>query len=325
MIIYLDGPINAGRSTVGAMLASKLPHAVHIEVDHLRHFADCLTLNQAIPYALSDAAMLAAEWSNRGFHVIVSWPIEPLNHYRLSEATASTGTPLFTFTLLPRLDVALSDRGGRPLSAHEQARIREMYKGMYAGGQAVGVVIDNSDQPPAETAQVILDFIKEWRGHETATLASDPAKELTFTTTDRPTTADQAFLRQRIKEFNDDVSTYHRLARRTGKEPLAVLMRDSDTALVGGFLATTYWGWLDIDQLWVAEGWRGLGHGRALMQMGEEAALTRGCRQAQVKTWDFQARGFYERLGYHVVGQQKEYPPGHTFYWLRKALTGHVS
>lgn len=323
MIIYLDGPINAGKSTVGASLARRLPYAVHIEVDHLRHFASRLTLNQAIPYVLSDAAMLTSEWVKRGFQVIVSWPIERVNYHRFAEDVAGTGAPLFTFTLLPRLDVALKDRGARPLSDREQARIREMYSGMYAGGQEVGFLIDNSDQSPAETAQIILDHVKEWPGHEAAILASDPAKELTFTTTDRPTAAEQAYLRQRIKEYNDDVSAHHRLTRRTGKEPLAVLMRDSDAALVGGFLATTYWGWLDIDQLWVAERWRGLGHGRALMQMGEEEALNRGCRQAQVKTWDFQARGFYERLGYHVVGQQQGYPPGHTFYWLRKALTGN--
>ena len=52
----------------------------------------------------------------------------------------------------------------------------------------------------------------------------------------------------------------------------------------------------------------------------EEAALSRGCRLAQVKTWDFQARGFYERLDYHIVGRQKDFPPGQTLFWLRKEL-----
>ena len=79
MIIVLDGPINAGKSTVGAMLADRLAHTVHIEVDALRHFAGCLTLEQAIPHALADAVSLVKTWTLRGFHVVVSWPDERVN------------------------------------------------------------------------------------------------------------------------------------------------------------------------------------------------------------------------------------------------------
>jgi cytidylate kinase len=74
MIIFLDGPINAGKSTVGAILAGQMRQAVHIEVDCLRHFTGGFSLEQAIPFALADAAELANAWVKRGFHVIVSWP-----------------------------------------------------------------------------------------------------------------------------------------------------------------------------------------------------------------------------------------------------------
>ena len=30
------------------------------------------------------------------------------------------------------------------------------------------------------------------------------------------------------------------------------------------------------------------------------------------------ARGFYEKLGYRVVGQMDDYPPGSSYFWLRK-------
>ena len=323
MIIYLDGPINAGKSTVSALLARRMPHTVHIEVDHLRHFANSLTLDQAIPYAFSDAADLTAGWTKRGFHVVVSWPIDRNNHQRLAAALAEAGAPMFTFTLLPRLDIALKDRGQRRLSEQERARIKEMYAGMYAGGRAVGLVIDNSEQTAAETVQTILEHIE---AQSIAATAEPPAGQTlapTFVVSDRPALADVAFIRQRIKEFNDSVSDHHRQGRRTGKEPLAALMRDASGVLTGGLLASIYWGWLDINELWVAERWRGQGYGRKLMGLVEEAALGRGCRLAQVKSWDFQAQGFYERLGYHIVGRQKDFPPGRTFFWLRKELIGN--
>jgi hypothetical protein len=59
-----------------------------------------------------------------------------------------------------------------------------------------------------------------------------------------------------------------------------------------------------------------------MMNTVEQVAIKRGCRMAQVKTWDFQARGFYERFGYTVAGRMDDYPPGHTFYWLRKEFPG---
>jgi GNAT superfamily N-acetyltransferase len=323
VIIYLDGPINAGKSTVGVLLARRMPHTVHIEVDHLRHFAWLLTLDQAIPYALSDATSLAASWIKRGFHVVVSWPINRADHQRITAAIAETGAPLFTFTLLPRLDVALKDRGQRRLSEQERARIREMYAGMYAGDQAVGLLIDNSDQTAAETVQTILEHIKAESTGAAAEPPTGPVSGPRIVISDTPTLADVAFIRQRIKEFNDSVSGHHRQVRRMGKQALAALMRNESGMLIGGLLAGIYWGWLDIDELWVAEDWRGRGHGRKLMGLVEQAALKRDCRLAQVKTWDFQARGFYEQLGYQIVGHQRDFPLGQTFFWLRKELIGN--
>lgn len=320
MIVVLDGPINAGKSTVGAMLARRLPHTVHIEVDDLRHFAGSLTLQQVIPYALADAADLASSWTGRGFHVIVSWPIDKANLHHFAAAAAEAGTPFFAFTLLPRLDIALGNRGQRDLTDAEKARIKEMYAEMYSGGRGAGIIIDNSDQGPEETTQAIMAHIEsKLAGHETPS-AGGEAPDLIFTITGQPAPADVAYIRQRIKEFNDSVSEHHRAARATGKEPLAALLHDSAGQLVGGLIASVYWGWLDIDELWIGERWRGQGLGRTLMKTVEKVAIKRGCRFAQVTTWDFQALGFYEGLGFKVTGCQEDYPPGRTFYWLRKEL-----
>jgi hypothetical protein len=37
-------------------------------------------------------------------------------------------------------------------------------------------------------------------------------------------------------------------------------------------------------------------------------------------TYSFQARGFYEKEGYSVVGEMAGYPPGATYFWMRKDL-----
>lgn len=100
--------------------------------------------------------------------------------------------------------------------------------------------------------------------------------------------------------------------------PLGLALRAPDGALVGGIYGATMWGWLMVDGLWVDEQLRGRGLGRRLVLRAEEAAIDRGCRGAWLGTFDFQARGFYERLGYRVFAEIPDLPPGHMHYHLLK-------
>jgi ribosomal protein S18 acetylase RimI-like enzyme len=77
---------------------------------------------------------------------------------------------------------------------------------------------------------------------------------------------------------------------------------------------------MEVDILWVQEGLRRHGYGRTLLRMAEAEAGTRGCSHVMLTTYSFQARGFYEREGYRVVGEMVDYPPEATYYWMRKDL-----
>jgi GNAT superfamily N-acetyltransferase len=56
------------------------------------------------------------------------------------------------------------------------------------------------------------------------------------------------------------------------------------------------------------------------MAEAEAEALRRGCHAASLDTYSFQARGFYERLGYSVFGIIDDCPPGHSRIYLIKRL-----
>jgi len=101
-------------------------------------------------------------------------------------------------------------------------------------------------------------------------------------------------------------------------QPLNLGLRASDGALVGGLYGATMWRWLLIDGLWVMDALRGRGLGRELMAAAEKEAVERGCAGAWLGTFDFQARGFYERIGYTVFAELPGFPPGHTHYHLLK-------
>jgi GNAT superfamily N-acetyltransferase len=70
----------------------------------------------------------------------------------------------------------------------------------------------------------------------------------------------------------------------------------------------------------VAEPPRGHGYGERLLQAAEKEARTHGCRGVFLSTFSFQARPFYERFGYEVFGELPDYPTGHAYYFMKKAL-----
>jgi len=105
-----------------------------------------------------------------------------------------------------------------------------------------------------------------------------------------------------------------------GVRPLALLIRDASTSVIGGLWGRTAWDWLFVELLFIPETLRGSGLGSDLMRRAEEEARARGCRNAWLDTSSFQALGFYEKLGYRIFGTLQDYPPGHQRHFLQKSL-----
>ena len=93
-----------------------------------------------------------------------------------------------------------------------------------------------------------------------------------------------------------------------------------DGEIAGGIICATHWDWLYVDLMWIREDLRQQGFGERLLSLAEEEARKRGARNSYLDTFSFQAPGFYEKLGYKVYGELRDFPPGHTRYFLTKQL-----
>ena len=102
--------------------------------------------------------------------------------------------------------------------------------------------------------------------------------------------------------------------------PVNFFLKDSRGEVLGGVLGQIRGKWLHVTYLWVAEPVRATGYGQALMAQAEQYAIERGCVGAHVGTFSFQARPFYEKLGYEVFGVLEGIPPGHSHFFLKKRL-----
>ncbi len=109
--------------------------------------------------------------------------------------------------------------------------------------------------------------------------------------------------------------------QRADAVPFNVILRDDTGAIAGGALCEVRWHWLFVDMLWVSEACRGAGAGTALLVAAEAEARRRGCTKAHLDTISFQARPFYEKLGWMLFGTLDDYPPVHTRYYLQKDIS----
>jgi GNAT superfamily N-acetyltransferase len=89
---------------------------------------------------------------------------------------------------------------------------------------------------------------------------------------------------------------------------------------VGGLLGFTHWNHFFVAAVFVDQDFRRQRVGRELLRRAEALALDQGCDAIYLDTFDFQAPGFYEKLGFKVFGKLEDYPPGHQRFYLVKRL-----
>ena len=89
--------------------------------------------------------------------------------------------------------------------------------------------------------------------------------------------------------------------------------------LCGGARAIVRFGAVEIRGLWVKASLRGQGLGSQIMMAVEDHARKLGARNAMLDTYEFQARPFYENLGYECFSTF-HYPNGTKRFYMSRAL-----
>lgn len=125
---------------------------------------------------------------------------------------------------------------------------------------------------------------------------------------------DEAYgeLNERLLQFNTEHAPWQR-------ETFTIVAKDDGGRTGGGVRGVVNMGLIEIRGLWVDEDLRGTGLGRQLMDRLEQEARDRGAGRAALDTYDWQARKFYEQLGYVLFGTLP-YPDGANRFYMVKEL-----
>lgn len=100
--------------------------------------------------------------------------------------------------------------------------------------------------------------------------------------------------------------------------PLVVFAREQAETVLGGAVGRTWGECCELRQLWVADSYRLSGLGTRLVREFERRARERGCRLLYLETFSFQAKPFYEKLGYQVAAEIKGFENGIVKYLMTR-------
>ena len=131
--------------------------------------------------------------------------------------------------------------------------------------------------------------------------------------TDSPREDDEAFVVAQTRAYNLGFAE-------KDFRSLCVFFRAPSGQIIAGLTGKTYWNYLEVSFLWVHEMHRKAGIASKLLEAAEVEAYRRGCRNALLDTFSFQALGFYQRLGYKEFGQLQGFAGKHVRHYLHKVL-----
>jgi len=110
-------------------------------------------------------------------------------------------------------------------------------------------------------------------------------------------------------------------AGETAHLPLSIVIRHPETnAIIGGLTGSSSHDWLFIKLFFIPESLRGQNLGTQLMAQAETIARARNLTGIWLDTFEFQARFFYEKLGFTLFGTLPDHPKGYNRYFLQKRL-----
>jgi GNAT superfamily N-acetyltransferase len=101
------------------------------------------------------------------------------------------------------------------------------------------------------------------------------------------------------------------------KKVINIAVYDEDK-LIGGASGWFQFSWYYLDQIWIQKDYRKSGVGSELIKRIEQICRKKDCIGIKTETWSFQARGFYEKQGFEVYAELKDFPPGAVEYYLKK-------
>lgn len=103
-------------------------------------------------------------------------------------------------------------------------------------------------------------------------------------------------------------------------QPFTIYIKDLKSEVIAGLTGFYKGKYVRVDLFWVHNEYRHQGLGKKLILKLEEFSKTKGCYYIQLDTFDFQARPFYEKLGFECIGTISRWVEDRDCHFMRKTI-----
>lgn len=103
-------------------------------------------------------------------------------------------------------------------------------------------------------------------------------------------------------------------------KPFTIYIIDDNKSILCGLYGCHFDKYIRVDMTWVDESYRKKGFGKKLFQKLDEYARQKHCKYIQLDTFDFQAKPFYEKMGFECIGTIPKWVEGYDCHFMRKTL-----
>lgn len=159
-MLFINGNINSGKTTIGKLLEEKISNSIFIDVDYITndysYFQNSLTFPEYAELRFNTMLDYIKNIQDNKFYIFGYLFFE----YRYKEILNLFGKNNFLFvTLCPPLDFLLKDKEARQLKDIERSKIEYFHKLGIHNFPNCGVSIDNSSYSAQETADMIKKIL----------------------------------------------------------------------------------------------------------------------------------------------------------------------
>lgn len=159
MIIFVNGSINSGKSTVAKALQDKIQNSAVVEIDNLHAFIEkYVPIGKAIDLNFKNAFCVIKNLVDVGMDIIVPYVISEKNYLLIINELEKLDVKIVFVTLDLPLEKVLESRGKRDLSEWEIERIKYHYS-IGINKPNFGLILDTSKLSVEDTVKEIIDLI----------------------------------------------------------------------------------------------------------------------------------------------------------------------
>lgn len=157
-ILFVNGPINSGKTTIAKLLMQQNANRVYLEGDELLSKTE-LTIQQWTTATVMTGTLKGCELAHEGKMAVIAFPLRDHDWTIIQGLCIYAGVKPLCITLDPGLETALSVRRERQLATEELNRIKEMYQEGYHQRSFSSLIINNGSETPEQTLQKIEQFL----------------------------------------------------------------------------------------------------------------------------------------------------------------------